>query len=79
VTTAVLSRSRTPLLNRLRNSYDKTANIAPFETDFSLLERCPVTDSQHKINQVSAVSAHSKPLATGNSLLHSHRVLHSKA
>ena len=29
----------------------------------SLLERCPVTDSRHRINHASSVSAHSTPLA----------------
>jgi hypothetical protein len=27
------------------------------------LERCPVTDSRHRIDQASAVSSHSTPLA----------------
>jgi hypothetical protein len=34
----------------------------------SLLELCPVTDSLHRINQPSAVSAHSTPLASDDSL-----------
>ena len=36
--------ARMPLLNRLRNSYDKTVNIAPLGS-ISLLERCLNTAS----------------------------------
>ena len=43
------------------------------------LERCPVTDSQPRSNQASAASAHSTPLASDHSLLHPHRLPHSKA
>ena len=32
-----------PLLNRLRNSYDKTVNIAPLGGTSVWLERCPLT------------------------------------
>jgi hypothetical protein len=38
--------ARVPFLNRLRNFYEKTVNIAPLGGIFNLLERCPVTDPQ---------------------------------
>jgi len=49
--------ARVPFLNRLRNSYEKTVNIAPLGGIFNWLERCPVTDLQLGIDQAAAVSS----------------------
>jgi hypothetical protein len=44
-----------------------------------LVRALPVTDCQPRINQASAVSADSTPLGNDHSLLHPHRLPHSKA
>jgi hypothetical protein len=44
----------------------------PYFPGLARTDRCPVTDSQPRINQASAASAHSTPLANDHSLLHPH-------
>jgi hypothetical protein len=51
------SHREMPLLNRWRNSYDKTVDIAPSGRNSCLLERCPVTDFRGAIDRASAVSS----------------------